>query len=118
MSLKIVASIAMLSLGLTAVQAYAGEGAGNPFPFSGPAVPSDGHPFAASTGSEAFPQLTGEVTQPQSLAAMELSYGSETPVQSANSLPNNFADGTAPFAQARIQQRYIARHVRARVASR
>ena len=107
MSLKIVATIAMLSFGLTAVQAYAAEGAGDPFPFSAPGVPSDGHPFVANTGSEQFPQLTGEVNQPESLAVMEPSYGSEAPVETASSLPKNFANGTPEFFQARIQQRYL-----------
>ena len=119
MSIKIAVAVAILSLGLTAVQAYAEtEGSGDPFAFRATAQASTARPVFSDTGSEAFPQLTGEMNQQPSVAQMAAASGSEMAVQTTNSLPHGFEEGTTAYAQAETLKRYAAgRQVPIRVAS-
>ena len=119
MSLKIIVTAAVLSLGLTSVQAYAeAEGTGDPFPFRAPPMVSTGYPFVVDTGSAAYPVLTGEVTQPADLTEMAPASGGEAPVQSLVSLPRGFYEGTPALAQLQFQKRYAEEVRRRELANR
>ena len=99
---------AVLALSLPAGEAFAGEGNGDPFPFRATAHVTTGPAFVADTGSAAYPQPTGNSTQPSSLAQLEPAPGSEAPVQTAASLPPGAGTGTVAYAQTRSLQRYWA----------
>lgn len=123
MSLKVALAVAAVALGLSAGYAFAeGEGNGNPFPFQGGYQVTGGSPFVADTGSAAYPQSTGNTTQPSFLARLEPATGNETTVQTAGSLPRGFGNGSVAYAQARSLSRYLTsrslrtRHLEARGA--
>ncbi len=109
MSLKVTLAVAVAALSLSAGQAYAeSEGNGDPFPFQAGRQATAGSPFVADTGSAAYPQLTGNTTQPSSLARLEPAPGNEALVQTAGSLPRGFGNGSVAYAQARSLSRYLA----------
>ena len=110
MKINLVAAVAALSLFTLAAQAE-GEGNGDPFPFRAPAstfVANGSGP--ADTGSAAYPDLTGrpaQVVTAGGVAGVPMT-GSESPVQTANSLPRGFVDGTVAYAQAQSERRWFA----------
>ena len=107
MSLKF--ALAAVVLSLSAGQAFAEtEGNYEPFPFRAGDLLTAGRPFVADTGSAAYPQPTGNTTQPSYLAQLEPMAGSEAIVQTANSLPRGFEDGSVAYAQAKSLNRYLA----------
>ena len=113
MSTRTALAAAVLALGLTAGQAFAeGEGNGDPFPFQAAPQVATGRAFVADTGSAQYPQPTGNSAQPSSLAALEPAFGSEAPVQTANSLPRRSGDGTVAYAQAQSIGRHFAARAR------
>lgn len=92
-----------------------GEGNGDPFPFQAARQVTAGSPFATETGSAAYPQITGNTTQPSALARLEPASGSEAILQTAGSLPRGFDNGSIASTQASSVNRYLAGHaVRAR----
>ena len=93
---------AFVLLGLAAGPAFAeGEGNGEVFVVNASVQVTGGHPFVAETGSAAYPEMTGDTTQPSSLASLEPVSGSEAAVQTAYSLPNRSGSGTAALAKAK-----------------
>ena len=115
MSIKIVLAAAAVALSLSAGQAFAeSEGGGDPFLVRAAPQVTKGPAFVADTGTAGYPQLTGNATQPSSLAQLEPAAGSEAPIQTANSLPRGFEEGTVAYAQAQSLNRYMARVQNAR----
>ena len=104
---KMILAAAGLVLAMSAGKALAGEGNGDPFPFSANAYVTTGPAFVADTGSAAFPQQTGNA-QPSSQAPLEPALGSEAPIQTASSLPRGAGTGTAAYAQAQGVRRNVA----------
>ena len=96
------ARVALAVLSLSASPALAeNEGNGNPFPYAIEAQASSGRAFATETWSESQPRFTGSVTQASSLAGLLPSTGTETPVQTASSLPARATDGMVAYAKVR-----------------
>jgi len=105
MKTLILATAAVLGLGLAAGTAYAGEGGqmppqwnvvGNPFPYAAPQSRTVMAAPALDTGSQAYPATDG--------ARMSLAAGQEIPpnsnegvMQTANSLPQGYAAGEVTF---------------------
>ncbi len=109
MKTHLVLSVAVLSLGLTVAQAYAeGEGNGEPFAFRAHAHAKPAAAFAADTGSNPYPELSGRLTQQVSETRMVAVGGSEAPVQSVSSTAHGFEEGTVPYVQARNLERHEA----------
>lgn len=105
MSTKTVLAVASVLLGLAAGQAFAeGEGSGEPFVINASAQVTGGRPFVADAGSDAYPDVTGDTTQPSGLAWLEPAFGSEAVVQTTYSLPNGSGRGTALMAKAQADQ--------------
>jgi hypothetical protein len=104
-SLFAIATIVSLASGLTA---YAGEGNGPDFP--GLLQPGAvlANPMTAQTGSEAYPVAVGTTLNPVVAGNVLPTNGSEGVVQTANSLPPVFANGTSAFEYAQSVQRYWA----------
>lgn len=125
------------SLGIS--PAFAGEGNGDPFPFSAQSLtaapqrladtgsqaypdvagrPGDGlrNPGGvqqfADTGSQAYPNVSGRVgSDLPSLAGDVLpTNGSQGAVQTANSLPTRFEEGTVAYAQATRVNNWMVAH--------
>jgi hypothetical protein len=100
----IAATVAALSLATTA---FAGEG-GRPEPFTGTLGQANSSSFVADTGSQQYPtpnpafsfQPLGEPTLPEN--------GQNGPVQTADSLPRGFENGTVAFTQAQSVERWYA----------
>jgi hypothetical protein len=95
MSTKNILAVAAIALSLSAGYAFAGEGNGNPFAFQGDHQISSGRAFVVDTGSDAYPQMTGNTAQPSSLAQLAPAFG-EAPIQTVSSLP-----GYVPTQKAR-----------------
>ncbi len=87
MSTKNILAVAAVALALSASYAFAGEGNSDPFAVQGDHQISRGRAFVADAGSAAYPELTGYTAQPSSLVQLQPAFGSEAPVQTANSLP-------------------------------
>jgi hypothetical protein len=117
MSTKIVLAAVTVAFSLTASPAFAeSEGNGAPFGFRADYQITSGRAFVADTGSAAYPGLTGNTAQPSSLAQLQPAFGSEAPVQTANSLPRDSGVGTVAYAQAQSLNRHFAAQTqRARV---
>ena len=106
------AAAALSLTGVISLPAHAGEGNGDPFP------PATGglvvaNPATPDTGSQAYPAFAGApatVTTGGVLA----SNGQETIVQSANSLPPGWANGTADEQYAQSVNRYYAQQANRR----
>lgn len=123
MSLKVVYAVVAVTLSLSAGQAFAeSEGNGDPFPFRADPQLTVGRAFVADTGSAAYPQLAGSTNQPSSLARLEPAAGNDAAVQTANSLPRGFGNGSVAYTQGRSLDHYLAvrleraRHVEAGVS--
>lgn len=121
-SLILAAAVLSLSTGV----ALAGEGNGNPFPFSrGQAIADVPTNVIQMTGQTPMMTKMPPNSVPNGNSAMAAAIrqyasvpvtfgdvlptaGSQAPVQTANSLPRNFEDGTVPYEQAQSVQRYLA----------
>ncbi len=105
-----------LALTLLATPVMAGEGSGDPFTFRAAPQLSAGASVTADTSSDAFPSLTGNTVGPSALASLTPGTGSETPVQTAASLPPRAGEGTVAFVQAaRVNRALASRAARVRV---
>ncbi len=100
MSTKNILAVAAVALGLSAGYAFAAEGNGDPFAFQGDHQISNGRAFVVDTGSDAYPQMTGNTAQPSSLAQLAPAFSSEAPVQTASSLPGYVPTWKARFLTA------------------
>lgn len=119
--------IAAAILALSAGTALAGEGAGNPFPFSAPNGAVADVPVAVQQMTGQTPLLTKNppnsvpygwrdmttamrqyATAPIMGGNVLPTNGSQGAVQTANSLPSGFEAGTVPYEQAQSVQRYLA----------
>jgi hypothetical protein len=122
--LLIAASVLTLSAGA----AFAGEGNGEPFPLSGgqavadvptnviqmtgqtpmmTKMPPNAVPYGRTAMATAIRQYTNV---PVTTGDVLPTTGSQAPLQTANSLPPNFEDGTVPYEQAQSVDRYVAQH--------
>ena len=113
MKTLLLATAVAFSLGLA--PAFAGEGNGDPFPNTAvtfaPSTASASHQFA-DTGSNAYPDVAGRPgSDLPSLAGDVLpTNGSQGPVQTANSLPTRFEEGTVAYAQATQVHNWMVAH--------
>ena len=113
MKLTLLAAVAILGLGLTPT--FAAEGNGEPFAnpvsigtrLARPALTAD-------TGSEQYPDVVGRPGANVSRLAGDVlpSNGSEGIVQTANSLPRGFEEGTVQYAQAKSMNAWMVAHNR------
>ena len=87
-----------LALSASAGEAFAGESNIDPFPFQANAQITRSPALVADTGSSAYPQPRGGV-QPSCLAQLEPAFGSEAPIQTAQSLPRGAGKGTVANGQ-------------------
>jgi len=113
MRMTILAALALTSLGL--VPAMAGEGTGDPFPYSAGIVTTQTAltaPQVADTGSAAYPNFAGRPGSDLPLLAGNVlpTSGSEGTIQTANSLPAHFEEGTVAYAQAKSVQNWMLAH--------
>lgn len=99
MSTKSILTVAAIALSMSAGYAFAAEGNGNPFALQGDHQASNGRAFVADTGSDAYPQLTGNTAQPSSLAQLAPAFG-EGAIQTASSLPGYVSTQKARFLHA------------------
>ncbi len=93
------------ALSLIAGTAFAGEGNGNPFPFQGTAQ-IVGNSVANDTGSQGTPSFSGPSVVVTAGGTLPTN-GSQSVVQTANSLPRGFENGTVAYAQAESVSRYL-----------
>ncbi len=108
----ILAAVALL--GLSLAPALAAEGNGEPFPNN---VTSAGTRIirqaqAADVGSAQYPNVVGRPGSNLPLLAGDVlpTNGSEGVVQTANSLPRGFEEGTVTYAQAQSVNRWMLAH--------
>ena len=99
------ATIISLAPGLGA---HAGEGDGPDFPGLLQPRAVLANPTVAQTGSEAYPSIVGTSSNPVVAGGVLPANGSEGIVQSANSLPRGFANGTPAVEYAQSVERYWA----------
>lgn len=101
--------LATIVMAFSAGQAFAEcEGNGDPFPFQAEAQITSGHPFRTETMASAYPELTGEVTAPSSLAQVEPALSNEAIVQTAQSLPHGLeARANAALRAPEQPRRYL-----------
>ena len=121
------AAVAALALGAASlVPAYAeGEGNGNPFPGPSVALSAQHQAFhgqyaSRDVGSAQYPNVTGRPgTNLRGLAEDELlpEQGQNRIVQTANSLPRGFEDGTVEFTQAQSVHNWMVAHNQAAPSS-
>ena len=109
---SIVVRVAAAALGLAFIgQAHAeGEGNGDPFPHRAPARIYQGAAIVADTGSQPYPTITGQSVFSPVATQIAAASGNEAPVQSLNSLPSGFEEGTVTFAQQRSVERWASGH--------
>ncbi len=113
MKLTILAAVALMSLGLA--PAMAGEGTGEPFPNNAGVVTTQtaltGSQLA-DTGSAAYPNFAGRPGSdlPHLAGNVLPTSGSEGAIQTANSLPAHFEEGTVAYAQANSVQNWMLAH--------
>ncbi len=141
--MKTIFLAAAVAASLGIAPAFAGEGNGDPFPFSAdltartaavpqqfadtgsqayPSVagrpgtglqnPTGGSQQFADTGSQAYPDVSGRAgSDLPSLAGDVLpTNGSQGAVQTANSLPTRFEEGTVAYAQANRVHNWMVAH--------
>ena len=113
------AAAAALSLvAATATHAASGgAGNGDPFPFRAPGMTVVVNPHSyTDTGSIAYPDLTGRPSQVVTAGSPGVvpMTGGQGGVETANSLPRGFQDGTVAYAQQQSVQRYFAAQAAAR----
>jgi hypothetical protein len=106
MKTTLFAAVTALGLAASAV-AYAGEGNGNTFGYTNTA------PLVASAprtdvGSNAYPDFSGRVGSIVTAVGALPTNGSEGIVQTANSLPRGFEEGTEAYMTAQSVNRYFA----------
>ncbi len=111
----ILAAIVASSLGLA--PAMAAEGNSEPFPFNAGGFTTQSAPTApqvADTGSEAYPSILGRPGSdlPQLAGNVLPTNGSEGIVQTANSLPAHFEEGTVAYAQATRIHNWMLAHAK------
>ena len=119
MKITLLAAAAAFSIVTTAAHAE-NEGAGDPFPFSVPGVILATPRAYADTGSASYPDLSRRPSQIATAGHLDVvpATGSEGAVQTANSLPRGFSNGTVAYAQARSVARFFAaREEQARLAT-
>ncbi len=112
--IMIAATVAALSLATTA---FAGEGGSPEQQFTAAQVQANSSGFAGETGSQQYPtasaarsfQPLGEPTLPEN--------GQNGAVQTANSLPAGFENGTVAYAQAQSVDRWYAQQADHRFAA-
>ena len=104
-SLRAMIAVAALTIGLPA---YAGEGDGPDFPGLLQPHAVVANPTISQTGSEAYPVAVGTVLNPVVAGNVVQPNGSEGIVQSANSAPPGFANGTPAAQYAQSVSRYWA----------
>ena len=110
----IIATVAALSLATTA---FAAEGNGDPFPFRAPTVTSPATQYVArDTGSQQYPTPNPAFSSSFNGAPILPVNGSNGPVQTANSLPRGFENGTVAFVQAQSIDRWYAQQAEHRFA--
>lgn len=107
------AAAVALSLGIA--PALAGEGAGDPFPNNASSFTARSDAATqryADTGSAAYPNTVGRPGSSLPGLAGDLlpNNGSEAPVQTANSLPAHFEEGTVAYAQATSVRNWMLAH--------
>ncbi len=102
----------IVALGLSLAPAMAGEGNGEPFPNYSGSYTTTAAPRYADTGSAAYPNIAGRPgSNLPSLAGDVLpTNGSESVVQTANSLPSHFEEGTVAYAQATQIHNWMVAH--------
>jgi hypothetical protein len=76
------------------------------------AAPAQANPVFEDTGSERLPDFAALPAVPVTTGGILPTDGGEGIVQSANSLPPGFTQGTAPQVSAAITARYFARLAR------
>lgn len=105
--------IVAAALTLLAVPAFAQEGNGNPFPLRTPGVStlvSGAQP--ADLGSAAYPDVRGRAGSAlQGSVSPVVGLANEAPVQSANSQPVGFTDGTGFYASVPARSRVATQDV-------
>jgi len=111
----ILAAIVASSLGLA--PAMAAEGGREPFPNNAGSVTGRMAlvtPQVADTGSAAYPNVVGRPGSdlPQLAGDILPTNGSEGAVQTANSLPAGFEEGTVAYAQANSVRNWMLAHAR------
>lgn len=109
----ILAAIVAFSLGLA--PAMAAEGNSEPFPFNAGGFTTRAPltaPRVADTGSEAYPSIVGRPGSdlPALAGNVVPTNGSEGIVQTANSLPAHFEEGTVAYAQATRIHNWMLAH--------
>lgn len=103
------------ALSMVAGTAFAGEGNSEPFPYNGPSQVTS-NLLASDTGSQAYPSFTGRSVVVTAGGTLPTN-GSEGIVQTANSLPRGFENGTVAYAQAKSIDNYLqAQAVRAQAS--
>lgn len=95
----------------TAVAHAESEGAGDPFAFSVPSMTFATSPTYADTGSANYPDLSSRPSKIAIAGHLDAvpATGSEGAIQTANSLPRGFSDGTVAYAQAWSVARFFAK---------
>lgn len=113
---------AAIALSLGVAPAIAGEGVGEPFPNTATSftarVPGATQQYA-DTGSNGYPSPAGRPGSNLPSLAGDLlpTTGSEGPVQTANSLPAHFEEGTVAYAQATSVRNWMVAHDARRAAA-
>ena len=120
MTKTILAAAALFSLGMaTLAPAFAAEGNGEPFPGANFAVTRLAHPAYTNgyaqrdVGSAQYPSTVGRPgSNLSTLANNEVlpAEGNEAVVQTANSLPRGFEEGTVAYAQAQSMNNWMVAH--------
>ena len=112
MKTTLLAAAAALSLVAATAQAASGGGGrfGDPFPAQTPGITVVSPSAYADTGSMAYPNLAGRPSQVVTVGGPNgvPMTGSQAGVETANSLPRGFQEGTVAYAQERSVQRYLA----------
>ena len=118
MNIRILAAAATLALSLS--PAFAGEGNNEPFRNNATAFTTSAPARFADTGANAYPAIDGRpgASLPLLANATLPENGSESPVQTANSLPANFEAGTVAYAQANSIRRWFQTRAATRFAGR
>lgn len=110
----LLAAAAMMSFGAAAITpAFAGEGNGDPFPAASFSTTRLPHQVARDVGQNQYPDVLGRpgsnlttLSNDQVLSAP----GNNQPVQSSNSLPRGFEQGTVTYAQTMSVQNWMVAH--------
>jgi hypothetical protein len=116
--MKIVIIAAVAGFGLAIGTAFAGEGAGDPFPFRAPGVVTNttGRAVLPGANTDPYPFRANGTTITTTMSEqITPTNGAEGTVQTANSLPLNFANGTVAYTQEASVERYRAAQLASRV---